>query len=175
VEKHELEKKIRDIPGFPKAGIIFKDITPLLLDTKSFKQAIDIMADYYKDKNITSIVSAEARGFIFGGALAYKLGVGFIPARKPGKLPYKTVRQKYELEYGTDALEIHEDAIKFGDRVLIVDDVIATGGTTVAQAELIEKMGGEVVGFCFLVELAFLNPREKLKEYDVFSLIICDK
>lgn len=175
MEKHELEKKIRDIPGFPKAGVIFKDITPLLLDPKSFKQAIDIMADYYKDKNITSIVSAEARGFIFGGALAYKLGVGFIPARKPGKLPYKTVRQEYELEYGTDALEIHEDAIKFGDRVLIVDDVLATGGTTAAQAKLVKKIGGEVVGFCFLVELAFLNPRGKLKGYDVFSLIICNK
>lgn len=175
MRKHELEKKIRDIPGFPKDGIIFKDITPLLLDPESYKQAIDIMADYYKGENITSILSAEARGFIFGSTLAYKLGVGFIPARKPGKLPYKTVRQEYELEYGTDALEIHEDAIKFGDRVLIVDDVIATGGTTAAQAKLVEKMGGELVGFCFLVELAFLNPRDMLKGYDVFSLIICNE
>lgn len=175
MKKNELEKKIRDIPGFPKDGIIFKDITPLLLDPESYRKAIDLMADYYKGKKITSIISAEARGFIFGSTLAYKLGVGFIPARKPGKLPYKTVRQEYELEYGTDALEIHEDAIKFGDRVLIVDDVVATGGTTVAQAELVEKMGGEVVGFCFLVELAFLNPRDTLKDYDVFSLIICDK
>jgi len=175
VRKHELEKKIRDIPGFPKEGIIFKDITPLLLDPESYKQAIDIMADYYKDKEINSILSAEARGFIFGSTLAYKLGVGFIPARKPGKLPYKTVRQEYELEYGNDALEIHEDAIKFGDRVLIVDDVVATGGTTAAQAKLVEKMGGEVAGFCFLVELAFLNPRDMLKGYDVFSLIICNE
>lgn len=175
MRKHELEKKIRDIPGFPKDGIIFKDITPLLLDPESYKQAIDIMADHYKGENITSILSAEARGFIFGSTLAYKLGVGFIPARKPGKLPYKTVRQEYELEYGTDALEIHEDAIKFGDRVLIVDDVIATGGTTAAQAKLVEKMGGELVGFCFLVELAFLNPRDMLKGYDVFSLIICNE
>lgn len=175
MKKNELEKKIRDIPGFPKDGIIFKDITPLLLDPESYRKAIDLMVDYYKNKKITSIISAEARGFIFGSTLAYKLRVGFIPARKPGKLPYKTVRQEYELEYGTDALEVHEDAIKFGDRVLIVDDVVATGGTTAAQAKLVEKMGGELVGFCFLVELAFLNPREKLKGYDVFSLIVCDK
>ncbi len=166
-----LEKLIRDVPDFPKAGIIFKDITPLLKNPKGFKSAINQMAKKYKDKNIDKIVSMESRGFIFGAALALKLGAGFVPVRKKGKLPYKTIREEYQLEYGTDILEIHEDAICKDENILIVDDVLATGGTAKAVCSLIEKLGGKVAGLCFLIELSFLKPQEKLQDYEVFSLI----
>jgi len=166
-----LKKLIRDVPDFPKAGIIFKDITPLLKNPKGFKSALNQMAKKYKDKKIDKIVSMESRGFIFGAALSLKLGCGFVPVRKKGKLPYKTIREEYQLEYGTDILEIHEDAIVKDENVLIVDDVLATGGTAKAVCSLIEKLGGKVAGLCFLLELSFLNPQEKLKGYEIFSLI----
>ncbi|MBN1384285.1 MAG: adenine phosphoribosyltransferase [Elusimicrobia bacterium] len=176
-----LKKLIRDVPDFPKQGVIFKDITPLLKNTKGFKSAINNMARKYsakggsacggKDKKIDSIVSMESRGFIFGAALALKLGCGFVPIRKKGKLPYKTIQEEYQLEYGTDVLEIHEDAICKDDNILIVDDVLATGGTAKAVCSLIEKLGGKVAGLCFLIELSFLNPYEKLKGHEIFSLI----
>ncbi|MBI5573575.1 MAG: adenine phosphoribosyltransferase [Elusimicrobia bacterium] len=166
-----LKKLIRDVPDFPKQGIIFKDITPLLKNPKGFKSAINQMAKKYKDKNIDKIVSMESRGFIFGSTLALKLGCGFVPVRKKGKLPYKTIREEYQLEYGTDILEMHEDAIVKDENVLIVDDVLATGGTAKAVCSLIEKLGGKVAGLCFLIELSFLNPCEKLKGYEISSLI----
>lgn len=167
----DLKSYIRDVPDWPKQGIIFKDITPLLGNKDSFKHAIDEMGNYYKDKGIDVVLGAEARGFIFASALAYKLGCGFIPARKPGKLPYNTCSAEYELEYGVDSLEMHEDAVKPNERVLIVDDVIATGGTAAAKVKLVEQLGGEVVGIAFLIELSFLNGRSKLEGYDIFSLI----
>lgn len=170
----DLKTKIRDVPDFPKDGIVFKDITPLLKDGEAFRQAIDMMAENYKGKKIDLIVGAESRGFIFGSALAYKLGIGFIPARKPGKLPHKTHSAEYALEYGVDSLEMHLDAIKEGEQVLIIDDLLATGGTARAKCQLVERLGGQVVGIAFLIELAFLNGREKLNGYDVFSLISYD-
>lgn len=166
-----LKSIIRDIPDFPKPGIIFKDITPLLSDHTAFRKAILDMSAHFADSDVDLILGAEARGFIFGSALAYEMGVGFIPARKPGKLPHRTTTATYELEYGTDSLEIHEDAIERGQRVLVVDDVLATGGTAGAKTQLIEKLGGQVAGVAFLIELAFLGGREKLAGYNVFSLI----
>lgn len=170
----DLKEIIRDIPDFPKEGIIFKDITPLLQSPLAFAKAIEDIASHFAERKIDLILGAEARGFILGGALAYKLKTGFIPARKPGKLPYSVTRAIYELEYGTDSLEIHEDSIRQGEKVLIVDDVLATGGTAKAKAELVEKLKGEVVGIAFLIELGFLKGREKLSDYDVFSLITYD-
>lgn len=167
----DLKQFIRDIPDFPKQGIIFKDITTLLKNKKVFKLAINKLADKYKGKKIDAVVAAEARGFIFGSALAYKLGAGFIPVRKKGKLPAKTNSVTYALEYGTDTLEIHCDAINSGDKVLIVDDLLATGGTIKAVAELTEQSKGKIAGIAFLIELAFLKGREKLERYPVFSLI----
>lgn len=167
----ELSQKIRNIPDFPKKGIAFKDITPLLQDASSFKRAILLLAKRYRNSKISSLVSVESRGFILGAALAYELGIGFIPVRKPGKLPYRVKRISYSLEYGEDTIEIHEDAIKKGEKVLVVDDLIATGGTAQAVCKLVEKLGGVVVGVCFLVELTYLKGREKLKGYDIFSLI----
>ena len=167
----ELSQKIRNIPDFPKKGIAFKDITPLLQDASSFKRAILLLAKHYRNSKISSLVSVESRGFILGAALAYELGVGFIPVRKPGKLPYRVKRISYSLEYGEDTIEIHEDAIKKGEKVLVVDDLIATGGTAQAVCKLVEKLGGMVVGVCFLVELTYLKGKEKLKGYDIFSLI----
>lgn len=167
----ELSQKIRNIPDFPKKGIAFKDITPLLQDASSFKRAILLLAKRYRNSKISSLVSVESRGFILGAALAYELGVGFVPVRKPGKLPYRVKRISYSLEYGEDTIEIHEDAIKKGEKVLVVDDLIATGGTAQAVCKLVEKLGGVVVGVCFLVELTYLKGREKLKGYDIFSLI----
>lgn len=167
----ELKQFIRDIPDFPKKGIIFKDITTLLKETKAFKEAVDTIVNQYKDKKIDTVVSVEARGFFFGAAVAYKLGVGLVPIRKKGKLPYKTHAVTYQLEYGTDTLEVHQDAVKKGDRVLIVDDLLATGGTVKAVAELIEKMDGVVAGIAFVIELMPLKGREKLKGYNVTSLI----
>lgn len=170
----DLASKIRDIPDFPKEGIIFRDITPLLQDAESLRYAVDQMAEFGVGKKIDVVVGAEARGFILGAVLAYTLGAGFVPARKPGKLPFLTVAAEYDLEYGTDSLEVHNDAIAPGTRVLVHDDLLATGGTARAKCDLVEKLGGEVVGITFIVELSFLKGREKLKEYDIFSLIKYD-
>jgi adenine phosphoribosyltransferase len=166
-----LKEKIRVIEDFPKAGISFKDITTILQDGEAFKYTIDKLTDYIKDKNIDVIVGPEARGFLLGTPIAYNLGIGFVPIRKPGKLPADTIRYEYELEYGTDALEIHKDAIKPGQRVLIVDDLLATGGTISSVAKLVEQLGGKVVALNFIVELTGLNGRDKLKEYEVNSMV----
>ena len=166
-----LADKIRDVPDFPKEGIIFKDITTLLDDAAAFKQAVDDLSNHYVGQKIDKIACMEARGFIFGAPLAYKLGAGLAIIRKPGKLPYKTHQLSYELEYGTDTLEIHEDAVLPGEKVLIIDDLLATGGTTWAVVELIKKLQGDIVGIGFLIELEFLNGRDKLEGYDIFSLI----
>lgn len=166
-----LAEKIRDIPDFPKEGILFKDITTLLADPESFKEVVDKIADEYKDKGIDAVVCVESRGFILGAPVAYQLGASLIPVRKPGKLPYKTHQVTYELEYGTDTLEIHQDAFRPGAKVLVVDDLLATGGTTKATAELVEKLQGKIVGIAFLIELDFLAGIKKLENYDVFSLI----
>lgn len=168
---NDLKSYIRDIPGFPKEGIIFKDITPLLKNGKKFKEAVDAMAAGFKDKKVDAVLSVEARGFIFGAAIAYRLGAGIIPIRKKGKLPFRTHSVTYGLEYGTDTLEIHQDAFKKGDKVLIVDDLLATGGTTRAVIDMVEKMGGDIVGIAFLIELTALKGREKLKSYPITSLI----
>jgi adenine phosphoribosyltransferase len=167
----DLKQMIRDIPDFPKKGVIFKDITTLLSNATAFATAIDLIGDRYIDKKVDFIVAAEARGFVFGSALAYKLNAGIILIRKTGKLPHRTIKTLYELEYGTDELEIHEDAISQGHRVLLVDDLLATGGTSSASADLIAKLNGEIVGIAFLVELTFLKGRDRLRDYDVFSLI----
>ena len=167
----DLRDAIRDIPDFPKKGILFKDITTLLTRGDLFRKVIDELAAHYQSKNVEKIVSIESRGFIFGSALAYKLGAGLVPVRKKGKLPHKTVTATYQLEYGTDTLEMHEDALTEGMRVLIVDDLLATGGTSKATAQLVEKVGGKIVGYAFLIELLFLKGRDKLKDYDVHSLI----
>lgn len=166
----ELKSLIRDIPDFPKKGVIYKDITPLLKEGESFKKIVDTLAERYKDRRIDYIASIEARGFVFGSALAYRMGKGLIPIRKKGKLPYKTMSVTYDLEYGTDTLEIHEDAVKKGDRVLIVDDLLATGGTAAAACDLVKKTGGEIEEISFVIELEFLKGRDKLKDYPVFSL-----
>jgi len=169
-----LEEYIRDIRDFPKEGIVFKDITPLLASSEGFRMAIDTIAGEYEASGVTKVMGAEARGFIFGGALAYRLGAGFVPARKPGKLPWSTTSHSYELEYGTDSLEVHTDAFGPGDVVLIVDDVLATGGTAAAKAALVEKMGATVAGFAFLLELDFLEGRQKLGSPRIISLIHVD-
>jgi len=167
----DLKQAIRDIPDFPKKGIIFKDITTLLSRGDLFRLAIDRLADYYRDKKIDKVVGIESRGFILGAPIAYKLGAGVVPIRKKGKLPYKTVSATYQLEYGEDTLEMHEDAIAPGQRVLIVDDLLATGGTARATIELVKKLGGEIVGLAFLVELTFLNGRKNLAGVDIHTLI----
>ena len=167
----EFEKLIRDVPDFPKKGIIFKDITTLLQNGDAFRQAMNQIMKPYLEAAIDKVVGIDARGFIIGGILAYKLGCGFVPARKPGKLPAQTIREEYDLEYGSNALEIHRDGIKKGERVLIVDDLLATGGTALAAAKLVQKLGGEVVAIQFLIELGFLHGREKLQPYTLRSLI----
>jgi adenine phosphoribosyltransferase len=167
----ELKEKIRDVPDFPKPGIIFKDITTLLYDADAFRQAVDTLSSHYAGQRIDKVACMEARGFIFGAPLAYQLGAGLAIIRKPGKLPYKTHQMTYELEYGTDTLEIHQDAILPGQRVLIVDDLLATGGTTWAVTELVKKLQGNIAGIAFLIELTFLNGRDRLKDYELFSLI----
>ncbi len=169
--KAELKNYIRDIPDFPKPGILFRDITTLLKDKKAFKSAVDSLVAEYKDKKIDIVVAVEARGFILGGIVAHQLGAGFVPVRKPGKLPWKTNCATYELEYGTDTLQIHHDAIKPQDRVLIVDDLLATGGTVKAVTDLVRQLQGRIVGIAFLIELTGLEGREKLKDYPLFSLI----
>jgi adenine phosphoribosyltransferase len=165
---------IRDIPDFPKAGIVFKDITPLLSNGDLFGQTIDALAERYENRKIDTVLGIESRGFIIGSALAYKLGAGFSVVRKPGKLPYETHSASYELEYGTDSLEIHVDGLSKNARVIIADDLIATGGTAKATAELVTKLGGTVVECAFVIELAFLNGRDKLKPHSVFSLLRYD-
>lgn len=167
----ELESYIRDVPDFPKKGIVFKDITPLLASPEGFRGAIDMLAAAYEDDHVTKLVGAEARGFILGGAMAYRLGAGFVPARKPGKLPRDTATTEYQLEYGIDSLEMHRDSVVPGDRVVIIDDVLATGGTAAAKARLVRESGGEVVGFAFLLELDFLRGRDKLGDDRVVTLI----
>jgi adenine phosphoribosyltransferase len=167
----DLSSKIRDIPDFPKPGIVFKDIMPLLADPESLRATVGQLAAFAEPRKPDLVMGAEARGFILGGALACKLGCGFVAARKPGKLPWQTVSAKYELEYGFDALELHADAIAEGARVLIHDDLLATGGTAKAKVDLVEQLGGEVVGLAFVIELAFLNGRDRLTGYEIFSLI----
>ena len=171
----KLKKKIRNVPHFPKKGIVFRDITTLLKDAHAFKLAVSKLLEKWKGKEIDKVAAAESRGFIFGSILAYELNAGFVPLRKPGKLPWKTLKHEFETEYSKDAFEVHVDAIEKGDKVLIVDDLLATGGTALAAAKLVEKLGGKVVGFAFLIELGFLNGRKKLKGYDVFSLIRYEK
>jgi len=167
----ELDTFIRHIPGFPKEGILFHDITPLLQDAEALRYAVDRLADYGRSRQVDLILGAEARGFILGAALAYALGVGFAAARKPGKLPWKVTRCEYDLEYGTDALEMHADAIRPGQRVLIHDDLLATGGTARAKIQLVEEAGGIVAGLAFIIELTELHGRQKLAGYDVLSLL----
>ena len=169
--KDYLVKYIRDIPDFPKKGILFYDITPLLADPSALALSVELLANPFRGKGIDVVVGAESRGFIFGIAVAQALSAGFVPIRKPGKLPYKTRRREYQLEYGTDAVEIHEDAVTKGARVLLVDDVIATGGTAKAAVDLLREIGANVVGVAFLVELSFLKGLEKLKGEKVISLI----
>lgn len=169
----DLKKAIRDIPNFPQEGIIFKDITTLLKDSNHLKKTIDIIVDKYKDKNIDYVAGIESRGFIFGTAIAYLLKAGFIPIRKPGKLPAETIDISYKLEYGTDSLSIHKDAFldKTQPRILLIDDLLATGGTAKASVELIEKAGGNLVATAFVIELGFLNGKEKLDQNKLFSII----
>jgi len=170
----DLKTRIRSVPDFPKKGIVFRDITTLLKDGEAFRRAVDEFYERYKGQRIDKVVSVESRGFIFGSALAQKLGAGFVPIRKPGKLPAETVREEYELEYGKDAIEIHKDAITTGERILVHDDLLATGGTILAACRLVEKLGGNIMGLCFLIELAFLHGRDRLKNYDIFSIIQYD-
>ena len=167
-----LKAAIRDVPDFPKDGIIFKDITPILSDPDLFKLAVDTLADRHANSGIDKVCVVEARGFIFGSAIAYKLGVGVIPIRKKGKLPYDTNEATYDLEYGTATLQIHTDALEKGARVLLIDDLLATGGTAAASAQLIGNLGGEIVEIQFLIELAFLEGRKKLSAYNVFAPIV---
>jgi adenine phosphoribosyltransferase len=171
VTRIDLRTRIRDIPDFPKPGIVFKDIMPLLADATALQQAVDDLAAWAEPRKVDIVVGAEARGFILGAAVAYRLGCGFVAARKPGKLPFLTVGAKYALEYGFDALEMHVDALTPGARVLIHDDLLATGGTARAKIDLVEQLGAEVVGLAFVVELSFLNGRDKLYGYDVHSLV----
>jgi adenine phosphoribosyltransferase len=174
MDAFDLRATIRDVPDFPKPGIVFKDIMPLLADATALRTAVEQLAEWAEPRKVDYVVGAEARGFILGSALAYRLGCGFVCARKPGKLPYLTVGAKYALEYGFDALEMHVDAVPKGARVLVHDDLLATGGTAKAKIELIEQLGAEVVGLAFVVELSFLGGRDKLYPYPVHSLITYD-
>ncbi len=166
-----LKQHIRDIPDFPKPGIMFKDITPLLAEPQAFTTALDLFAEHWAGQRVDAIIGMESRGFIFGAALAARMTASFIPARKPGKLPAKTIRAEYELEYGTDALEMHADALQPGTRVIIIDDLIATGGTAAATVQLAKELGAEILGCGFVIELTFLPGREKLAGVEVMSLI----
>ena len=169
-----IRRAIRDIPDFPKPGIVFKDITPLLADGKLFAKTIDVLAERYGSQQINTVLGIESRGFIIGAALAYKLGAGFSLVRKPGKLPFNTHRASYDLEYGSDSLEIHVDALRKHDRVIIADDLIATGGTAAATAELVSRLGAVVVECAFVIELGFLKGRDKLRPHGVFSILEYD-
>jgi len=168
----ELKAAVRDVPDFPIKGVLFKDITPILQDGKLFRTAVDAIADRHQGKKVDAVVGVDARGFIFAGAVAYKLGVGLVPVRKKGKLPYKTVVTSYTLEYGSETSEMHVDSIKQGDHVIIVDDLLATGGTAMAAATLVKQLGGITAEIDFLIELSFLKGRERLKDYKVFSAIV---
>jgi len=168
---NDYARLIRDIPDFPKEGILFKDITPLLRDPQALAGALDALVEHHASDRIGVVAAVESRGFIFGAALAVKLGAGFVPIRKPGKLPYETVGETYALEYGTDTIEVHRDAVGKGDRVLVVDDLLATGGTARAAINLLRRLGAEIVGASFLVELDFLQGRQKLGEVATFSLV----
>jgi adenine phosphoribosyltransferase len=168
----EIERAIRNVPDFPKAGIQFKDITPVLADAKLFAATIDLLTDGFQPVSVDAVVGIDARGFIFAAAAAMKLQAGFVPVRKQGKLPYQTHEQEYELEYGTAKVAVHTDALQTGSRVLLIDDLLATGGTAAAAAGLMNKLGAEILQISFLIELSFLNGREKLKPYPVRSLII---
>ena len=167
----QLRGIIRDVPDFPQEGVVFKDITPLLGDADSFKKAIDFMASELQSREFDAFIGIESRGFIFASALAYQFGKGQVPVRKPGKLPAETVEVSYSLEYGSDTLEMHADAIREGQRVVVVDDVLATGGTARGVADLVEKVGGRVEAFSFLIELDFLNGRQKLDGYDILTVL----
>lgn len=167
----DLRERVRDVPDFPTQGIVFKDLMPLIADPEYFRATIERLAEWARPRNPDLVLGAEARGFIFGAALAYALRAGFIPARKPGKLPRETVEATYALEYGTDSLQVHRDAVSEGARVLVLDDVLATGGTAKAKVELVEGLGGIVVGVLFVIELTFLGGRERLEGYDVHALI----
>lgn len=166
-----LKQYIRDVPDFPKPGIIFKDITPLLGDAKAFTALIDCFVEKYRNTGITKVCGIESRGFIIGAALALRMGIGFVPIRKAGKLPYKSIKRQYSLEYGTDAIEIHQDAVGKGEKVLLVDDLIATGGTAEAAVALLQDVGADVVGIAFAIELEFLKGREKFDKKKIFSLL----
>ncbi|AEB75744.1 adenine phosphoribosyltransferase [Clostridium botulinum] len=170
----DLREKIRVINDFPKEGISFKDVTTILNDKEALKYTVDAIAQYLKDKNIDVVVGPEARGFLFGAPVAYAIGAGFVPVRKKGKLPYETISSEYDLEYGSDVLQMHKDAIKKGQRVAIVDDLLATGGTMGSVIEMIEKLGGEVVSVDFVIELTELKGREKIGNYDIMSLVQYD-
>ena len=167
----DLATRVRDIPDFPKEGVLFRDIMPLLQDPVALREAVDRIVEYGTGKHVDVVMGAEARGFLLGAAVAYGLGAGFVCARKPGKLPYKTVSAEYDLEYGKDRLEVHEDAIKPGQNVLVHDDLLATGGTAAAKIQLVEKLGGKVVGVAFLIELVAFEGRKKLGDYDIFSVL----
>jgi adenine phosphoribosyltransferase len=167
----DLLQKIRSVPDFPKKGIVFRDITTLLQDGEALRQVVDMFYDRYKGLKVDKLVSVEARGFILGAALAYKLGAGFVPMRKPGKLPAATLSQEYALEYGTDSIEIHKESISPGERILVHDDLLATGGTMLAACKLVERLGGNIVGLSFLIELLFLHGRDKLADYEIFSIL----
>ena len=171
MDKEELKKKIRTVPNWPKHGVMFRDITTLIKDGESLKETIKHLLKFCRGKEIDKIVGIESRGFIFGSIIAHELGVGFVPARKPGKLPTESTKQEYDLEYGKDAVEIHNDAIEKGDNVLIVDDLVATAGTMLAAAKLVEKLGGRVTGIAYVIDLPELKGKEKLKDYNVFNLI----
>jgi len=169
-----LRESIRDVPDFPKPGIVFKDITPMLLDPALFRDTVDALADWTAEREARKILGVDARGFLFAGAVADRLGLGLVPARKPGKLPYQTVSESYDLEYGVNTLELHTDAVEEGERIVIVDDLLATGGTVRAAARLVEALGGTVAGLAFVVELGFLGGRGKLNSYDTMSLVNFD-
>jgi adenine phosphoribosyltransferase len=171
----EIKNNIRDIPDFPKKGVIFKDITPILQNATLFKYAVDILSSQHKNQDITLVAAIDARGFIFGGAVADKLNVGLVPIRKKGKLPFKTIDQQYDLEYGSETMSMHTDAMSSNDKVLIIDDLLATGGTAAASVNLVKQLGAKVSGISFLIELSFLKGRDKIKDYPVFSSIIYDK
>jgi adenine phosphoribosyltransferase len=166
-----LKEHIRDIPDFPKPGVVFKDITPLLADGKAFNGAIDGLAEHFSDRGVDKVLGIEARGFIFAAPIAYRLDAGFVPVRKAGKLPWQIEKEEYALEYGTDLLEVHKDAIAPGERALVIDDVMATGGTAAATIRLVEKLGGSIVGLGFVIELAFLGGRAKLAGHETASLL----
>jgi len=166
-----LEKSVRNIPDFPKPGILFRDVTTLAQNKDAFKMSIDMLSNEFKNKGFHKVVGVEARGFIFAAAVAHNIGAGFVPVRKKGKLPYKTISTTYELEYGTDTLEIHNDAISKGEKILIIDDLLATGGTVSAVIDLVEQLGGKVSGIGFVIELVDLKGKDKLKDYPIFSLL----